>query len=151
MLAERGRAACFSSKTSMCVMGYTGRGLTWLRELLASQRALCQMELRREPCSLMPQHTQRNASWVSQMLMKSPTWTGPICAVSFTSERQEWKPLWKPENSPVVFGCHTGVSYRETISQPPPTLLSLALWLLQRVPKNPITLPVPTNLGETKL
>lgn len=64
---------------------------------------------------------------------------------------KQWKPLWKAENSPVAFGCHRGVSYRETISQPPPTLLSLALWLLQRVPKNPTPLPVPTNSGEIKL
>lgn len=73
--------------------------------------------------SVMAQHTQRNASFVSQIVMKSPTWSGPICAVSFASERQECKPLWKAENSPVAFGCHTEVSYRQTISLPPPTLL----------------------------
>lgn len=36
--------------------------------------------------SVMAQYTQRNASLVSQILMKIPTWSGPVCAVSFTME-----------------------------------------------------------------
>lgn len=105
--------------------------------------------------SVMALYPHRNAALVSQILMKSPTWSGPICAVSFTRERQEWKPLWKLENSPVAFGCHAETSHGQTISQPPPTFLSLwlplVLWLLQSMPKNPnpTTVPVPTNLGET--
>lgn len=63
--------------------------------------------------STVVQYTERKASLVSQIVMKSPTWTCPICAVSFTNKRQEWKPLWKVQKSPVVFLSYRGVPWKE--------------------------------------
>lgn len=97
---------------------YVCLGLPWNRAHMALQApgfpkgTLSDGAQEKTLVSVMAQHTQRNASLVSQMLTKSAAWSGPICAVSFTSERQEWK----PENSSVAFGCHTEASHGNTFT-----------------------------------
>lgn len=104
-------------------MGYTGRGLAWQYGLLFSQGTSYWMQLWGKPRSfsnsrdyglmcemhICSQYIEGNAASVSQMLMKSPTQTGPVSAVICTSKRQELKTLWSSvtQRCPMKSPCHS--------------------------------------------